>query len=90
MGETTRHQFKLINTAAAIRNDPYPAKQKLAFMAREFVQITLPHSDPGDIPIWTRYNGDQVLSIRPAISGGKIIGYPYGTIPRLLLLWLTT
>ena len=88
--EPTRQQLKLINTATAVRMDPSPEHQELVFMGRELVQITLPHSDPGNIPVWTRYNGKQVLSIRPAISGGKIIGYPYGTIPRLLLYWLTT
>lgn len=31
---------------------------ELAFLARQLVQITLPHSDPGDVPVWTRRNGD--------------------------------
>lgn len=86
----TRHQSKIINTATCIANDPFPECQELAFMARELVQITLPHSDPGDIPIWTRKNGNQILSIRPGVCRGEVIGYPYGTIPRLLLFWLTT
>ena len=73
-----------------MRTDPHPEKQKLYFLGRDFVQITLPHSDPGDIPIWTRKNGNHILSVRPAIKAGQILGYPYGTIPRLLLLWLTS
>ena len=90
MDQPTRHELKLIQTATAVRDNPKPKNQKLAFLGRDFVQITLPHSDPGDIPIWTRQNGNHILSVRPAIKAGKILGYPYGTIPRLLLLWLTS
>ncbi len=59
-------------------------------MPSDLAQITFPHSDPGNVPIWTRHNGNQTFSIRPAISRGKIIGFPYGPIPRLLMHWLTT
>ena len=86
----THHQLRLINTVASILDDPSPQHQDLVFMARELVQITLPHSDPGNVPIWTRRNGNQILSIRPGIWRGEVIGYPYGTVPRLLLFWLTT
>jgi hypothetical protein len=58
-----------------------------AYLAREFVQASLPHSNPGDVPLWTRRNGDVTLAIQPGINirTGKSYGYPYGTIPRLLL-----
>ena len=60
-------------------------------MARELVQVTLPHSNPGDVPAWSRANGNLTLTIRPGWDARteKPIGYPYGTIPRLLLFWLT-
>ena len=63
-----------------------------AYLARELVQASLPHSNPGDIPLWTRRNGDVTLAIQPGINirTGKSYGYPYGTIPRLLLFWITT
>jgi hypothetical protein len=80
----------MANTAAHLYADPAPSNPDIAYLASELVQITLPHSDPGEIPIWTRRNGDQVLSIRPAYRAGSFLGYPYGTIPRLLLLWITT
>src|SRR6266853_1428602 len=61
------------------------------------VQATLPHSDvKGNPPIWTRANGHYGLILKPGYkrdpkTGGYIcIGYPYGTVPRLLLFWLTT
>ena len=61
-------------------------------MARQLVQATLPHKNPGDIPAWTRRNGTLVLTVQPGFDGkrGKSYGCPYGTIPRLLLFWMTT
>lgn len=69
-----------------------PDSQDLAFMARELVQCTLPHSDPGQIPFWTRVNGNITLSVMSDYDPftGQLIGYPYGSIPRLLLFWMTT
>jgi hypothetical protein len=64
----------------------------LAFIARELVLCTLPHSDPGDVPAWSRKNGNLTLGIQPGFNykTGKSYGYPYGTIPRLLLVWIVT
>ena len=42
-----------------------PDATEAAFMARQLVQCTLPHSDPGDVPIWTRTNGNLTLTVRP-------------------------
>ncbi|NYF92287.1 replication protein RepA [Tunturibacter empetritectus] len=60
-------------------------------MARQLVQCTLPHSDPGDVPLWKRTNGNLTLVIDPFKDRktGKAL-YPYGTIPRLLLFWIVT
>lgn len=85
------HQkMKLINTASDIRLDP--DKTKAAFMARQLVQATLPHKNPGNVPIWSRTNGTLTLSIQPGMDTRKkkSLGYPYGTLPRLLLFWITT
>lgn len=86
----TRAQKKLLDVAAAIRQDPENAEW--AFMARQLVQCTLPHRNPGDIPIWSRTNGNLTLSVQPKIDHktGRSIGYPYGVIPRLLLFWIVT
>ena len=77
----TSHQARLINTATHILNDPHPAPNELVFMARELVQITLPHSDPGDIPIWTRRNGSQILSVRPGVLRGQVMAIPMEPFP---------
>ncbi len=65
---------------------------ELAFLARQLVQVTLPHSDPGDVPVWTRRNGDLTLIMtRADIDGdGNLIGYPFGSLPRLLLYWINS
>lgn len=83
-------KMKLISIAGDIRLDP--DKTESAFLARQLVQATLPHKNPGNIPAWSRKNGDLTLTIRPGWDEKKekIIGYPYGTIPRLLLFWITT
>ena len=79
-----------------IHNEPNPNAVDKAFLARNLVQVTLPHSNPGDVPVWGRTNGNLTLTIKPDWSidpcTGKpvCIGLPYGTIPRLLLFWITT
>jgi hypothetical protein len=81
--------MKLICAAGDIRLDP--DKTESAFMARQLVQATLPHKNPGNVPAWSRSNGGLTISIQPGIDAKqKITGYPYGTIPRLLMFWLTT
>jgi hypothetical protein len=83
-------KLKLISVAGDIRLDP--DKTESAFIARQLVQATLPHKNPGNVPSWSRKNGDLTLTIRPGWDEKKekLIGYPYGTIPRLLLFWITT
>jgi hypothetical protein len=61
-------------------------------MARQLVQATLPHKNPGDVPSWSRKNGNLTLTLRSGwnVKEDKMIGYPYGTLPRLLLFWIIT
>jgi Plasmid encoded RepA protein len=56
------------------------------------VQATLPHKNPGDIPAWSRTNGNYSLIIQPGWNRkeNQSYGFPYGTVPRLLIFWLTT
>jgi hypothetical protein len=57
----------------------------VGFYARVLTQATLPHSDP-KVPIFERRNGSLSLSMAAPPS----VGLPYGSIPRLLLAWVTT
>ena len=56
---------RLVETVAEIMGVPVPTNRDRAFLARQLVQATLPHSDPGDVPVWTRTNGRLTLVVRP-------------------------
>lgn len=60
--------------------------QTLGFMARAFVQATLPHRSV-EGTTYRRKNGHYSLTIS---SPDESIGIPYGSIPRLLLAWIST
>jgi Plasmid encoded RepA protein len=92
----TAAQRKLLGDSAVIFDEP-ATRQDAAYLPRELVQVTLPHNNPGDdVREWCRRNGNTILAIQPgyttdAATGQRVcIGYPYGTIPRLLLFWITT
>jgi hypothetical protein len=82
----------LLDAATEIQIAPEPTEQDKAFLTRQLVQVTLPHSSPGNVPIWKRKNGNLTLSIRSGWDHTKDqpVGYPFGSIPRLLLFWITT
>ncbi len=82
---------RFLDAAVDIRQEP--DDYELAYMARELVQCTLPHSNPGDIPVWTRTNGNiRLVIVRTTYDSKKqkLVGFPYGSTPRLLLFWMTT
>lgn len=79
---------RIIAASNEIREKPDAVEK--AYMARQLVQCTLPHSDPGNVPLWSRRNGNAILTIQQGSKQGKLLGYPSGTLPRLLLFWLVT
>lgn len=87
----TRAQQQLLEHSANIFGD-LATKKDAAYLPRELVQVTLPHKNPGDVQQWKRTNGNLTVGIQPGqnFSTGESYGYPYGSIPRLLLFWLTT
>ncbi|MGH9434905.1 MAG: replication protein RepA [Terriglobia bacterium] len=82
---------KLLDASATIFGEPATA-QDASYIPRELVQVTLPHKNPGNIPVWTRSNGNLTVGIQPGVNlqTGMSHGYPYGTVPRLLLFWITS
>lgn len=81
---------RIIRAGTEISMDA-PGDQDKAFLARQLVQTTLPHADPGEVPVWSRSNGNVTLTIQQGFkSTGEGVGHPYGTIPRLLMYWMTT
>lgn len=97
MTSPPRRHLRLLDTACQVQAQPVPDNEARAYAARQLVQATLPHRNPkGMPPEWSRSNGNYTLVIRPgykkdSLSGERrCIGYPYGSIPRLLLFWMTT
>ncbi len=87
----------LLKVAEELLEYPVHHYNDRAFLAKELIQVTLPHSNPRGKPQeWCRKNGNLTLSIRSGIktdpkTGERVnIGLPYGTVPRLLLYWLNT
>lgn len=92
----TRNDLQIIDAASSMAAK-IVSPDDLVYSARELILATLPHrSPPLDQPVWARQNGDYTLLIRPGYrlnpdtGQNESIGYPSGTIPRLLMFWLTT
>lgn len=86
----TSQQSKFLDNAVKIQLDR-PTAKDAAFLARQLVQATLPHSDP-KTDTWMRTNGNFTLGIDAGFNyeTRTRYGLPYGSIPRLLLFWMTT
>ena len=76
---------KLITEILAIEAESAKEAGTIGYMARILTQATIPHKKVLGNE-FTRTNGVFSLSI---LSPAKI-GLPYGTLPRLLLSWITT
>lgn len=87
--EASRDALKLVQKAIEIKEDPLGDP---AYLARFLIQCTLPHTDPGDVPVWRRKNGKYTLRIQPGWDEhtDRSMGYPYGIMPRLILIWAVT
>lgn len=76
---------RLITEALAIEAESAQEAGALGFMARAMVQATLPHRKVAGNE-FERRNGAFTLSLMAPAR----VGLPYGTVPRLLLAWMTT
>lgn len=72
------------------------AAESIGYMARLLIQTTLPHRNPGSVPVWTRTNGNFTLQITPGYSIAtptrptRPLGVPFGVYPRLVFTYLTS
>lgn len=91
-----RRADKIVQHAIGMAGKEAQEVGSLTFSPRCAILATLPHRDPGNIPMFIRRNGNYTLAIE---AGSKInvdgisstpLGYPYGSIPRLILAWITT
>lgn len=97
----TKRELQVADLAVQLMESPAPEDKDRAYVARELIQVTMPHRQPDSIdgnlpPVWYRKNGNLILAIKPGYqlnrkSGSyECIGYPSGSIPRLLLFWLNS
>ena len=76
---------KIISKALAIQDEAATDSGDVGFMGRTLIQATLPHRKV-EGSHFQRKNGDFTLTLLAPPDPGL----PYGSIPRLLLAWLTT
>lgn len=79
----TKSVEKLLSAALAVTEQTAIDYRELGFMARAMTLCTMPHSKPKGNE-FRRKNGNYLLTMYSPH------GLPYGSIPRLLLAWLTT
>ncbi|MFZ6686877.1 replication protein RepA [Undibacterium sp. SXout11W] len=92
-GIPQKKQRHLISDASEIDQTDTEAEKVFSFahgyLPSALVQATLPHKKP-DLPpgaFYQRQNGKFTLTISPT---SPRFGIPYGTVPRLLLAWIST
>ncbi len=92
--EETRKEdkkLKMLDLITDIKQNP-PSEKDRGYLTRQLVQVTLPHSDMKNQEVFQSRNGAITLSIRSGFDTeeNKHIGLPYGTVPRILMYWLTS
>jgi len=88
-------QLELLAKAVEIEQADAKAVGMVGYQARLWAQLSLPYRNPGkDLLYWERRNGDLSLTLRPglvrAADGSQEPIYPFGVVPRLLLIWMAT
>lgn len=83
--------------AARDEIEKLPAKEAkaLRYIAPLMTQVFMPYTDPGnDLQMWHQTNGNTTIIIQPGWVAYRhepiCVGYPYGSIPRLLWTYLHT
>jgi hypothetical protein len=78
--------WERVEEALAIQEEEAKEAGKLGYIGRVHTQATLPHSRQDPISEYERVNGNFHLYVKAP----KGVGLPYGTLPRLLLIWMST
>lgn len=84
----TRRQAAITTAAAELENRPVESQPK-ALVPWFMAILCMPYKDPGNVPAWERVNGDYSIQIVPDVVDG-VARYPFGSIPRLLMIWMST
>ncbi len=90
----TGKQLELLRAAVEIEQADAKQAGAVGYSARLWAQMALPYRDPGQIPAWIRRNGKLTLKLTPGLvelPGGEVtVAYPFGVVPRLLMVWMAT
>ena len=81
-----RRAAERVEEALAIQEQEAKEAGKLGYLGRVHTQATIPHSKLDPVSEYERVNGKFHLYVKAP----KRIGLPYGTLPRLLLIWMST
>ncbi|RZU46667.1 RepA protein [Krasilnikovia cinnamomea] len=91
MPRPKRTSVELLRAAAEVWDNEDP---DIGYLTRLLTQTNLPYRDPGDVPVWSRQNGNVHLRVEPGQrrqpDGTYRPIYPYGILPRLLLIWMSS
>ena len=75
----------LLDRAEEIGKEDARESRCIGFMTRAIVQATMPHSNPRSNEFCRRNGNYTLVMMAPAE-----IGLPYGSLPRLILSWVST
>lgn len=77
------------------QEDAKAAGGGINYLSKIFCQLSLPHSEPPpNTSVWIKTNGSLTLRLRPGVDVDPATGtehyggFPYGKIPRYLLIWI--
>ena len=88
----SKTQLKLLDFAS--RQELEDVRENVGYSPRILAQVSLPYSDPGDVPSWNRTNGHVSISMRPALfknpDKSEYHAFAYGLIPRQALTFFAT
>lgn len=96
IGVSSPNLLKLLDLRDEILQQDAEAADSIGYVARILVQTTLPHRDPGPIPVWWRADGQFTLQIASGFSTAtqdsppRPLGLPFGVYPRVVLAYLMT
>lgn len=96
MARPKRDEQAFEAAAAMVRAAREADRQQLAYTTPFLASACLPVSDPGNIPVYERRNGDTELNIRqgyakdPETGETRSLGYPSGVFARKTMLYTIT
>jgi Plasmid encoded RepA protein len=88
----SKRQNQIIKLSGQIAERTREEAGALAFMSRLLIMVNLPYRDPGkECKNWSRQNGKVSIDVVSAYKKSTgWVGIPYGTYPRLILIYLIT